>query len=92
MLFRSVRKYSLGMKQKIVLAQAFMEEPAMLILDEPMNGLDVKSVENIRAIIRTNAENGAIVLIASHNNDDIEELCDEVFDVTEGRIIRREIG
>lgn len=79
-----IRKYSLGMKQKIVIAQALMEKPDLLLLDEPTNALDEESCENIRNIINEEAERGAIVLIASHNKDDVETICDEVYYMSEG--------
>jgi len=89
---RTVKKYSLGMKQKIVLAQAFMEKPDVLLLDEPTNALDEESVANIRSIIKQEAERGAIVLIASHNKEDIELLCDEVFFISDGKMRKKEVA
>lgn len=85
-----VGKYSLGMRQKLSLAQAFMEKPELLLLDEPTNALDEASVIRIRQIIREQAENGAIVVIASHNKEDIEELCDQVYDMREGTLTARQ--
>lgn len=79
-----VRKYSLGMKQKIVLAQALMEKPDILLLDEPTNALDEESCKNIRNIINQEAERGVIVLIASHNKEDVETVCDEIYYMDEG--------
>ncbi|MBR1385155.1 MAG: ATP-binding cassette domain-containing protein [Ruminococcus sp.] len=76
---RRVRKYSLGMKQRIVLAQAIMEHPDVLILDEPTNALDEEGVSMIRAVIREEKERGALVLIASHNKEDISSLCDKIY-------------
>lgn len=76
---RKVRKYSLGMRQKLALAQCFMENPDLILLDEPTNGLDEASVENIRNLIKEHAERGAIVCLASHNKEDIEELSDEIY-------------
>lgn len=83
---RPVRKYSLGMKQRIVLAQALMEKPEVLLLDEPTNALDDGGVEMIRRIVLEEKERGAIVLIASHNKEDIDLLCDEVFRINGGKI------
>ncbi len=83
---RPVRKYSLGMKQKITLAQAFMEKPELLMLDEPTNALDEASVERIRADIKDAAAQGAIVLLASHNKEDISCLCDAVYFMEEGKL------
>ena len=76
---RKVRKYSLGMRQKLSLAQCFMENPDLILLDEPTNGLDEASVENIRKLIKKHAERGAIVCLASHNKEDIAELSNEIY-------------
>ena len=81
---RTVRKYSLGMKQRIVLAQAIMEHPDVLILDEPTNALDEDGVEQIRQLIREEKERGALVLIASHNKEDIATLCDKIYSMRAG--------
>ena len=81
---RTVRKYSLGMKQRIVLAQAIMEHPDVLILDEPTNALDEDGVEQIRQLIREEKERGALVLIASHNKEDIAALCDKIYSMRAG--------
>ena len=89
---RPVRKYSLGMKQRIVLAQALMEKPEVLLLDEPTNALDDGGVEMIRQIVREEKERGAIVLIASHNKEDIDLLCDEVFRINSGKITEHLLG
>ena len=81
-----IRKYSLGMKQKITLAQAFMEKPELLMLDEPTNALDEASVARIRDDIKAAAAQGAIVLLASHNKEDISCLCDVVYFMEEGKL------
>ncbi|WP_448902110.1 ABC transporter ATP-binding protein [Eubacterium sp.] len=80
------RKYSLGMKQRIVIAQAIMEEPDILMLDEPTNALDEEGVERIRNIISEEKRRGAMVLIASHNKEDIKLLADKVFIICDGRV------
>lgn len=72
-------KYSLGMRQKLAIAQAIMEKPKLLVLDEPTNGLDEESVNNIRKVLREEKNRGATILIASHNKDDIRLLCDEIY-------------
>ncbi len=87
---KKVSKYSLGMRQKLSLAQAFMESPELLLLDEPTNALDEASIPVIRQMIKEQAENGAIVLIASHNKEDIEELCTKVYQMSEGRLTLKE--
>ena len=83
---RPFRKYSLGMKQRIVIAQAIMEEPDILMLDEPTNALDEEGVERIRNIISEEKRRGAMVLIASHNKEDIKLLADKVFLICDGRV------
>ncbi len=88
---RTVRKYSLGMKQRIVLAQALMEQPEVLLLDEPTNALDDGGIDMIRDIILEEKKRGAIVLVASHNKEDIDLLCDEVYRIKEGKIVERKV-
>lgn len=87
---RTFRKYSLGMKQRIVLAQAIMERPEILMLDEPTNALDEHGVEEIRQVISEERERGALVLLASHNKEDIQRLADEVFYMENGQLRRQE--
>ncbi|MEG0309054.1 MAG: ATP-binding cassette domain-containing protein [Clostridium sp.] len=79
-----VGKFSLGMKQRLGIAQAIMENPEMLILDEPMNGLDNDGVEDIRKLLLSLKEEGKLIIIASHNKEDINTLCDEVFSMDKG--------
>lgn len=81
---RIVKKYSLGMKQRIVLAQAIMEKPDILLLDEPTNALDESGVELIRNIVEEEKQRGALILIASHNKEDIQLLCDKVYKMENG--------
>lgn len=88
---RPLRKYSLGMKQRIVIAQAIMEQPDVLMLDEPTRGLDDDGVEQIRKIIQEEKERGAIVLITSHIREDIDLLSDEIYLMKQG-ILSREGG
>ena len=85
---RPFRKYSLGMKQRIVLAQAIMEDPKILFLDEPTNALDEDGVDMIRKIVLDMKKTGVIILIASHNKEDISILVDEVYRIKEGKISR----
>ena len=82
---RTFRKYSLGMKQRIVFAQAIMEKPDIL-LDEPTNELDEKGVNSIRQIIYEEKQRGALILIASHNKEDIQILSDEIYHVENGTV------
>lgn len=86
---RIVKKYSLGMKQRIVIAQSIMEKPDVLFLDEPTNALDESGVELIRKIITEEKERGAIVLVASHNKEDINLLADQIFYMDQGSIVDR---
>ena len=83
---RKYRKYSLGMKQRIILAQAIMEHPSILFLDEPTNALDEDGVKKIRNIVAEEKERGSIVLLASHNKEDIEMLADKVYYMVDGKI------
>lgn len=81
---KPVGKYSLGMRQRLGLAQALMEDPELLILDEPLNGLDKHGTAHIRGIIKGLREEGKTVLLASHNQTDIDELCDTVCEMDAG--------
>lgn len=83
---RIFKKYSLGMKQRIIIAQAIMEKPDILLLDEPTNALDEEAVGTIRKIILEEKQRGALILIASHNKDDIRLLADEVYYVKQGKV------
>lgn len=84
---KSVRKYSLGMRQRLGIAQALMEEPDVLILDEPFNGLDKKMVEKVRDILIAEKEKGRTILLASHNEKDIEYICDRTYEIDGGRMV-----
>ncbi|MDR2589474.1 MAG: ATP-binding cassette domain-containing protein [Oscillospiraceae bacterium] len=83
---RMVRKYSLGMRQRLGLAQATMENPNLLILDEPMNGLDKDGVRDMREYFLSLKEKGKTILIASHSAEDIETLCDTVCEMDKGSL------
>lgn len=89
---RKIKKYSLGMRQRLTFAQSIMEEPDLLLLDEPTNALDTDGVELIRNRILEEKQRGAIVCIASHNSEDIEVLCDEIFTVKEGTVSKQKAG
>ena len=82
----AVKKYSLGMRQRLGLAQAIMENPSVLILDEPMNGMDRKGVEEVRRILLDLKALDKLLLIASHSAEDIKILCDKVFEMDSGKI------
>lgn len=75
---RPVRKYSLGMKQRLGIAQALMEKPRLLILDEPFNGLDVTGSAEIQALLQRLIEGGTTLLLTSHHREDIERLCTRI--------------
>lgn len=79
-----IKKYSLGMRQRLGLAQAIMENPDLLVLDEPMNGLDKDGVANMRKYLLELKEQGKTILIASHSAEDIEVLCDTVCEMDKG--------
>ncbi len=83
---RPVSKYSLGMRQRLGLAQALMEHPTVLVLDEPTNGLDVLGIAHLRALIRAQAAAGVGVLLASHLLTEVELACDRVYMMRSGRI------
>ncbi len=83
---RPFRKYSLGMKQRIIIAQAIMETPDIIMLDEPTNALDIEGIDEIRKIIMEEKKRGALILIASHNTDDITLLADTVYSICNGLI------
>lgn len=78
---KPVAKYSLGMRQRLGIAQAIMEDPKVLILDEPFNGLDKAGVAEMRTLLLSLKEKGKAILLASHNAQDIEMLCDDVHDM-----------
>lgn len=88
---KPVSKYSLGMRQRLGIAQAIMENPEFLILDEPFNGLDKKGTADIRAILLELKKQGKTILLASHNSMDIDILCDEVYEMDAG-VLRRVRG
>lgn len=81
---KPVGKYSLGMRQRLGFAQALMEDPSLLILDEPLNGLDKHGVLHIRNVIKGLRAEGKTVILASHNQVDIDELCDTVCEMDGG--------
>lgn len=82
-----VGKYSLGMKQRLALAQAIMEKPDLLILDEPMNAIDAETVVEMRQLLKKlNIEDGVTILMTSHNHEDIEDLCTDVYEIADGNL------
>lgn len=85
---KPVANYSLGMRQRLGIAQAIMEDPKLLILDEPFNGLDKHGVGEIRKLLLELKEEGKTILLASHNEEDIRVLCDEVYEM-DGGVLRK---
>ena len=85
---RPVSTFSLGMRQRLSLAQAIGERPSLLILDEPTNGLDPSGIAEMRGLIRSLAEEGMAVLLASHLLAEVEAVCDRVMMLKEGRVVR----
>lgn len=83
---KHVGKYSMGMKQRLAIAQAIMEEQNILLFDEPMNGLDSTAVEEMKKLFCNLREQGCIILISSHNKDDLEEICDLIYVMKNGRL------
>ncbi len=84
---KQVRTYSLGMRQRLSIAQAIMENPDILILDEPFNGLDRSGVLDIRNLLNELRNRGKTILLASHYHEDIKELCDTVHELDHGKVI-----
>ena len=83
---KPVGKYSLGMRQRLAIAQAILEDPQILILDEPFNGLDQDGITNIHALLQTLKEQGKCILLASHSATDIAQACDGVYAFHQGRL------
>lgn len=83
---KAVSKYSLGMRQRLGIAQAIMEDPEFLILDEPFNGLDKHGVADIRKLLLELKGQGKTIILASHNSEDIRILCDKVYEMDGGRM------
>ncbi len=89
---KHVGKYSLGMRQRLGLAQALMENPDILLLDEPLSGLDNDGVEEMHKILMAQKEQGRLLVLASHSKEDIAVLCDEVFRFDKGKLIGHEVA
>ena len=87
---RKVKAYSLGMKQKLVIAQAIFEQQKILLLDEPTNALDEESILKFRNILLRLKEKGCLIIIASHNKENISILCDKVLKMDNGKLCQNE--
>lgn len=83
---KKVREYSLGMRQKLAIAQAIFEKPELLLLDEPTNGLDEESVKKLKQLLIKEKNRNAVIILASHNKEDLENLSDEMIYMDMGRI------
>lgn len=88
---RTYRKYSLGMKQRLGIAQAVMEKPDLILLDEPTNALDEDGIELVRSLILEERNRGATILIASHNKEDLALLCEKCYKMKDGVLAEGEI-
>lgn len=88
---KKVKNYSLGMKQKLGITQAIMEKPRLIVLDEVMNSLDKQTVQEIRNLLLNLKEEGTTILVTSHIEEDIKILCDEIYEIDQGRIIKDKI-
>lgn len=86
---KHVSKFSMGMRQRLAIAQAVMESPKLLILDEPMNGMDEKGVEEMRQLILARKAAGTTIILSSHNIEDIRILCDQVYRIDAGVVMRK---
>ena len=82
-----VKKYSLGMKQKLGIIQAIMEDPSLLLLDEPFNALDAESVDILRSILLQYKEQGKLIILTSHHQEDIMSVCNQVIHLQDGCIL-----
>ena len=87
---KKVKAYSLGMRQKLAIAQAIFEKPELLLLDEPTNALDEESVEKVREVLLEEKKRGAVIVLASHNKEDMSYLCDEMVHMADGKIVKGE--
>lgn len=88
---KAVGKYSLGMRQRLGLAQALMENPDILLLDEPLSGLDNDGVQEMWKLFLKQKEDGKLIVLASHSKEDIGTLCDEIFRFDKGKMVGHEI-
>lgn len=84
---RKYGKYSLGMKQRLGIAQAILGRPALILLDEPTNAVDADGIEQIKGLVTTLKQEGSTLLIASHDRQFLEDVADEVIQMEEGRIL-----
>lgn len=88
---RTYKKYSLGMKQKLGIANAIMGEPDIIVLDEPINALDEISVENVKKVFLELKEKGKLIIAACHDREELEYLCDIIYELKDGEIAGMEM-
>lgn len=88
---KKVKNYSLGMKQRLAIAQAIMENPKILLLDEPMNGLDKNGIQEIRELLLNLKKQDKTIVLVSHNQEDIRVLCDELYEIENGMLIKKNL-
>jgi ABC-2 type transport system ATP-binding protein len=81
-----VKKFSLGMKQKLNIAQAIFENPRLLLLDEPTNALDSDAIEHLKAILEDLKKKNSCIIIATHDHQNITSLCDQILEMKEGNL------
>lgn len=84
---KKVKKFSLGMKQRLNIAQAIFENQKIILLDEPTNALDEDAVQFIYKIIREEKSRGATIIVATHHKEDLKEVCDVILKIAEGKIV-----
>lgn len=86
---RKVKKFSLGMRQKVGIAQAFIDNPDLLILDEPFNALDSEAVDILKTLLKEYINEDRIIILSCHSREILEEVCDEIFKMEEGKIVEK---
>ena len=86
---KKVKKYSLGMRQKLGIAAALMEHPELIVLDEPTNALDEESVQVLHCLLQEEKDRGALIIIASHDEEELKRLCDEIYIVNAGKVKKK---
>ncbi|MGO4987501.1 ATP-binding cassette domain-containing protein [Gallicola sp. Sow4_E12] len=86
---KKVKKYSLGMRQKLGIAMALMEDPEIILLDEPLNGLDERSEKIVIEMLLEEKEKGKLIIIASHEKEELEYLSDEIIEIKAGEIVQK---
>lgn len=85
--FKKYKTYSLGMRQRLKIIQAIMENQKIIILDEPFNGIDSEGVQDLYDLLKEEKEKGKLILLSSHNQEDLSELCDEIFHMNQGKLL-----